>query len=290
MTRFFRSFPFLLAGVSALTACEDPAKYQTIASTAATTSDLAGVGLNLTTAGGSIVAANVVGLTGALTHNTGGLEIDDGIYLLVDANGFDVNGVATDGVATAYRLDAGGTGLFTRTYDYVIPIGLDYVSGGFTTTTGGTIGIRTDVADVPVAGIGQYTGEAFTRYVSKDGLTDFFLTNGISIVDVDFAAGSVDVTLGLFTTVNGVTGPTTASPIDAVSGTGMSVIGASFYGGRWVTYKDGGVVRVTGTNTIVQAGGDFFGYDPSVSGPDEVAGVFLVDGDTATVYGIFLAD
>jgi len=83
--------------VSALAACKNLASYQAIISSTDTTSDLAGVGLNFTTAGGSIVAANVVGLTGAITHNTGGLEIDDRIYLLVVANGFDVSGVATDG-------------------------------------------------------------------------------------------------------------------------------------------------------------------------------------------------
>lgn len=274
-----------------LSACTEPPQYETITSTAASTSTLAGTALRFTVgATGDIVASNVVGINGSVTHNTGRISISDGIYLLVDPNGFDANGIITDGVNTGGRIDgAGSNPLFNNVYDYVIPFEYSYANGGTDFGVGGTAGIVTRAGDVPTAGTAQYTGEAFARTTSTNGAEDFFYRDGISIVDVDFAAGSVDVTMGLFTDIS-QGGTSTIAPIDAISGSGMSIVGASFVGGTWATLKNGVIVNITGAGTNVAAGGDFYGYDASISAPDEVGGVILMEGSTGRVYGIFIAD
>ncbi len=300
MSNFSTSLLLLSASLLTLSACETTitppsgAQYQTTTSTAAVTSPLGGSALRLTIGGvsGEIEALEAVRVGGSLTHNTGRIEIGDGTYLLIDPDGFDAQGRLTDGTANGQRVDGAGLALFSGTYAYVIPFVIDYefaISTDYL-SLGGTIGIVTRASDVPQAGTAQYTGDAFAQVETTDRSTEFLLANGISIVDVDFAAGSVDVTMGLFGLVNGIAGPPTASPVDTISGTGMTIVGASFSGGTWVTLKDGVVVDFTGPGTVGAAGGDFFGYDPSISGPDEVGGVIVMDGSNGHVYGIFVAD
>lgn len=281
------------AGFLVLSACAATVpQYETITSTAATTSTLSGTAVQLTIANagaGPITGLNMAEITGSVTHNTGRIAVFDGTYLLVDPNGFDINGEATDGVVTGVRLDAAGSNLFTRTYDYVIPFEYSYSAGANLIAPVGTAGIVTRASDVRISGAAQYTGEAFTRVLSTNGVTDFALSQGISIVDVDFAAGSVDVTMGFFGYVQ-QNGSATVLPIDAVSGQGMTIVGASFVGGTWVTLKNGIGVPFTGANTTTAAGGNFYGYDASISAPDEVGGVIMMDGASGRIFGIFIAD
>ena len=228
-------------------------------------------------------------LSGSFTAGSNETAIFDGTYLLVDPSGFDVNGVLTDGIVYAVTLDGAQSGLFTGNYSYVVPIAYTYQNGVNSTSVLGNTGVIAATADIPVAGTAQYVGDAFARVESANGTTGFLLSGGTSIVDVDFAAGAVDVTMGLFTAVDQYA-PNPVAPIDAISGTGMHIIGASFTGGTWVTYKNGAVVNFTGPATAVSAGGDFYGYDPLISAPDEVGGVILMDGSSGLVYGIFTAD
>ncbi len=279
----------LLSSILGLSACAIVPKYETITSTAATTSPLGGTALQLQTTLAAISSVSIVEMSGSVTHNTGRIAIDDGTYLLVDPNGFNINGRVTDGMNTGTRIDGLGTAVFANTYDYVLPFAYSYPSGALTTVTGGMAGFVTRTADVPTAGSAQYFGESFVETASTNGATAFSYYGGISIVDVDFAAGSVDVTMGFFNNIqqNGIA---TIAPIDAVSGTGMTIVGASFFGGSWVTLKGGVVVNITGPGTAVSAGGDFYGYDSAISAPDEVGGVFVMDGSNGLVYGMFVAD
>jgi hypothetical protein len=292
MFNVFRSFPALLAVTGTVSACST--SYQTINSTARATSAMRGSALELTVSPttGGIGAAGVTALSGALTHNTGRLEISDGTYLMVDTNGFDAAGYFTNGAVTGRRLDGAGSQVFAGTYNYVVPVLYTRTTLGGNVSVFGNFGIPTSGADVPVRGQAQYrdAGGAFTRVVSANGASDYYLSRGYSLVDVDFSAASVDVTLGFFTRVNGAVGPTTAAPIDAVSGRGMQILGSGFVGGVWATYKNGVQVDVTGPNTTTAASGDFYGYDSSISAPDEVAGVMLMNGSTGTVYSVFMAD
>jgi len=231
----------------------------------------------------------MVALSGSVADGSNETAIFDGTYLLVDPNGFDVNGVLTDGSVYAVALDGPESGLFSGSYDYVVPIAYTYQNGSSTNSILGNIGIMAAAADMPIAGTAQYTGDAYARVESSDAQTGFLLSGGLSIVDVDFAAGAVDVTMGLFTNIDQYA-PTTVAPIDTISGTGMSIIGASFAGGTWVTLKNGVVVNFTGPATTGAAGGDFYGYDPITTVPDEIGGVILMDGNSGLVYGIYTAN
>jgi hypothetical protein len=289
MYRVTRSGYALLLSALGLSACTLAPQYESITSTAATTSPLGGTALQLETTLTATTAVDVVQMSGSLTHNTGRITLDDGTYLLVDPNGFSFNGQLSDGVNSGARIDGLGTAIFANTYNYVLPFVYSYSSGAFTTVTGGMVGIVTSATDVPTAGSAQYFGESFVETTSSSGATAFSYYDGISIVDVDFAAGSVDVTMGFFTNIQ-QNGTATIAPIDALAGTGMSIVGASFVGGSWVTLKGGVVVNITGPGTTTLAGGDFYGYDSAISAPDEVGGVIVMDGSNGLIYGMFVAD
>ena len=142
-------------------------------------------------------ARGLATVTGSLTHNTGRLELNNGLYLFVDPDGPDVNDlIAPVGAAT------GGTvGLrITGTYQYVIPYELSYSVGGVSYSTEGVAGIITAPTDMPSAGSARYTGEAYMN-MSPAALvgTYYDFENGTSTVAVDFAAGTANVTLGSFT-------------------------------------------------------------------------------------------
>jgi hypothetical protein len=75
--------------------------------------------------------------------------------------------------------------------------------------------------------------------------------------------------------------------IDEMRGTGITISGAHFTGGSWVTMKGGSVVNVVGASPTSTSNGTFFGYDPSISAPAEVAGVVVLSGSTASLLGFY---
>ena len=255
---------------------------------------LEGTALQLQNAGAPysptpVGATAMVALSGSVADGSNETAISDGTYLLVDADGFDENGVLTDGTVYAVALDGPEGETFTGSYEYVVPVAYTYQNGSSTNSVLGNIGIMAAAADMPIAGTAQYTGDAYARVESSDAQTEFLLYGGLSIIDVDFAAGTVDVTMGLFASVD-LYAPTVIAPIDTISGTGMSIIGASFAGGTWVTLKNGVVVNFTGPSTTGAASGDFYGYNPVTAAPDEIGGVILMEGDSGLVYGIYTAN
>ena len=269
--------------------------YETLTSTAAVTSALEGSEIQLEYVGGIFSGRNVRPSTGSMTHDTGRLEIDDGTYLFVDADGADATGSISNGtdVGSLYQLDKTAS---AHVYDYVTIVGLDsYGSGTNTYASYGVLGIVTNAADLPIAGNASYTGDASLS--SRDysaGATISSMNVGIadSTIDVDFAAGLVNVDFSNFQKIyeNGRSTTGAAAAIDQLTGTGMVISGAHFTGGTWVTFKNGVAVDLVGASATTTSDGTFFGYDPSISAPDEVGGVFIVQNGTAYLSGVYVGD
>ena len=263
--------------------------YEVLTSAAASTSTLGGSALSVSFAS-AISGANfsVVSVSGALTHDTGRLEINDGTFLFVDA----------DGISPLDEIDngSGATGTiggdFTGTYQYVMPYTLTYTVGSTVYAVAGVGGLIANGADMPSGGNASYTGEANVIQRPVSGGSSYTYNGGTSTVAVDFAAGTAGVTLGGFSNVtsNGTPVAASAAPFDSVTGTGLVISGAQFTGGNWVTLKGGVVVNVTGASSTATSNGTFFGFDSSISAPDEVGGVFLIEGGTAVVTGAYIAD
>jgi hypothetical protein len=304
--------PSLFLAVATVTACttavaptgptagapssHTPQGYEVITSTAATTSTLGGSAIvaALDATSGSPVSIETVPTTGSTTHNTGRLELNDGTYLFIDIDGPDVNGGVSDGVAggtvgPVFNTDFTG-------YDYVTTYALNYPGTPNNFISAGVAGIITNAADMPIAGSASYSGVAMAQlshYATADYVNDLYLDDGVSTVDVDFASGSATVSLDGFTNItddNGVTITAAAAAFDQIQGTGLVVSGAHITGGTWVTMSGGSVVNVVGAGQTGFGNGTFFGYDPSISAPDEVGGVVVFEGATANVIGIYIAD
>lgn len=255
--------------------------YQTLDSKAEATSSLGGIALRSNGATGSL---DVTQSTGTITHNSGAIVLDDGTYSFSDSDGPDANRVLTDGRSTVVR----GSRSFTGTYEYVTVYEQTYVSGGVTFDTNGIFGVVTRPADIPTTGSATYTGEAAAQLVtSTEG---FDLSNGTSTVTADFGSGTVDVTMTGFTATNLATGNAGPAPIDTITATGMQIAGNRFSGGTVSTTNGGATASPTGPNTTAVAQGAFFGYDTANSTPDEVGGIFLMQGDNGIITGGFIAD
>ena len=267
---------FGLLAVSACTSVSSPT-YQTLPGTGISTSTLGGAALRAVAAN---VPQQIAPLTGSVNRATNAVGLSDGTYLFLDVNGFDATGNLSEGTNTGGRIDSAGSGKFINTYDYVIPVLYSYYVGPVRTTNLGTVGIETRGTDMPTGGTAHYTGEALGVVVPSLG-SKSVMNHGTSVVDVNFATARVNVTMGF---------SSTTSPANAIEGTNMQILGTSFSGGTWRTYKNGALVNVTGLGPRPSSIGDFYGYDPTISAPDEVAGVVLMKGSAATVYGMYLAD
>ena len=249
--------------------------YQTLNSTAATTSSLTGTAAKGNATTGIVTLSPV---SGSLTHNTGRLEINDGTYVLVDADGVDANGVATDGTSI---LTSGSSQGFSGTYAYVVPYEQKYVSNGDSYTVPGFYGIGTTSADMNATTAQVvYNGEA--RGVVGTSASSNVLTNGNSIIVANFGTDKVDVTMSGFAS--------NSSPIDTISVVGIDLNGNRFTGGTFSTSKNGTAVNVTGANTTSSANGNFFGVNSAGTLPDEVAGIAVSQGDSGLVVGAFISD
>lgn len=275
-----------------------PQNYETLTSTAATTSVLGGSAIlaRVDMSTEALLGATAAATTGSTTHSTGSITLNDGTYLFIDADGPDALGGLADGQGATGEL---GTQTFLTdlgTYDYVTPYRVSYMSGGERIVSVGVAGMITESSDMPIAGSASYSGAAAAQLLNNDTANyanDLFLDNGISTVSVDFSAGTADVTLGSFADItDGNANPLTAATavFDELLGTGLLISGSHFTGGSWVTVSQGVVVNVVGAGETAISDGTFFGYDPSISAPDEVGGVVFIDGGTATVFGVYLAD
>jgi len=259
---------------------QQEARYQTLLSDANKTSTLGGSSMVFARDAGIFATKSV---TGTLTHDTGAIKADDGIYLFQSAS------QSNDGV---YFYDGNGAQLEignpNGTYEYMGQFYQEYTVDGTAYSNNIVAGIITTIEDIPTSGMATYSGEAHIngqRDVT-DSNTKFDMLNGSSTVSVDFGAAhpSVDVEMTKFTDNEGT------SPFTTVKITGMTLNGNTYSGGTIKTYNSGTEVNMTGQNVTGGAQGAFFGYDEANSRPDETGGVVIQVGETGGFGGTFLAD
>lgn len=257
--------------------------YQTLASTEAITSTLGGT--TIQTRGSATTISEVKEVSGSLRHDTGRTVISDGTYTLTDSDGFDSNGLLTDGFSALISTPVQG---FTGSYDYVRAYNQAYVSNFTAYETQGVVGVVTQSSDIPTSGSATYNGEAIAKITGTP--TSYDLNSGASTINVDFASATTSVTMTNFTATNKATGASATAPIDTIAMTDMAISGNQFSGGTLSTTLATVDVDLTGTNTSTSALGRFFGLNSAGSAPDEVGGVVYSGGDSGSVSAIFIGD
>lgn len=261
-----------------------PQSYETLDSTAAASSTLAGAALrqNRSVQGSS---AEVARTSGTLEHATGATTLSDGQYTLLDSNGTGTGNTLTDGSAIFVLVD---DSLHGGDYEYVTYYEGAYISGGDVYDTQGTAGVVTDARDVPSGGTATYTGGA--RGTLNDGFALTRLVDGRSVVNADFGAGVVDVEIDGFSGEDIATGRSRPIFLDRIVIEDMAISGNQFSGGRASGTFIGTPSPDIGTVVRTEAEGNFFGFDQGIGAPDEVGGVFDIGGTSGAVTGTFLAD
>ncbi len=231
------------------------------------------------TIGGHVVingsSAEIRQIQASLSHNEGALTgFTDGTNTLNDSDGDDA-GTWTNGTITLQPSDAQ-----QGNYDYVALYNLVIDDGD-----GGPmiIGAITATSDIPTSGSATFSGEAFIDGSTTDSSGPSLTSTGTATVNVDYS-GAVDLTI---TNVSGV-------PYDTITVTGMSLNPSArntFSGGTLAIMNGSSDVTgdLIGTAPTLDAQGSFFGADGS-GDPDEVGGVFAVEGANGEAYGGFLAD
>lgn len=219
-------------------------------------------------------------VTGSIDHETGAVTVDDGYNSLTDSDGFSDDGELTDGVYLI-RTNNSVSG-YSGTYEYVKRADSLFVDSGKVHAVTGVFGIETSSNDMPKSAKATYTGEA-------DGVFDTtLLNNGKSYVSADFGAGTVDVILSDFTAEKN--GAKVSSPIDTIVANDMRIVGNRFYNRDISVTKNGVSVDLGGSSTTSEGQGSFFGYDSSISAPDEVGGILISASTEKAVIGYFVAD
>ena len=248
-----RALPALAAPLALLAACgggggggpTGPSQtYETLQSTAAVTTPLTGMGFYNTDQ--VQIPYPIRTLNGTITHDTGAITLEDA---LVDSDGPDGSGVLAG--------DNPPPGMF-HSGTFIVPTGYSslalssyLLSGGFVVAQDGVTGIATASADIPGSGSTTYSGTA-----SGTGPNGAW-TNAPGTITANFGAGTVAAT------TTGVVGGVTST----VAVNGMTISGSAFDGGT-ATVTVGGVAG--DYSNWMNTSGQFYGYDTSLNGPDEV--------------------
>lgn len=240
---------------------------------------LGGVSVRSSGANGEL---QLLTLSGSKNRNTRATTVSDGTYILVDGDGFDQSHKITDGEASL-SLSANAPN-FTSSRSFA----QTYFINGITFDSVGVIGVVTGAGGMPTAGTATYRGQSeLLAFSTEAGIS----MKGQSTIVANFGdAGRVNVTLNGFIATDLVTGARTTSPVDVVNVNDMVISGNSFSGGTITTIQGNAVVSLTGANTTAAASGAFFGLNSTLTGPDEIGGVILVQGDDGALLGNFVAD
>ncbi len=274
--------------VGDLTPTQETLVYEKMASKANKTTTVGGVVLKQPSGGNWSIGK----LSGTLKHDTGELSTNDESYQFTGVDGMNAQGQISDGNGSNVTITP------IAGYEYVASYDQTYTHNGQTYDNSGTIGIITEAHDMPSGGKATYRGMS-TASLQGD-VTNSKIVNmkdGQSLVEADFGAGKVDVTMSNFQSVVELDGnnnetPTTA-PIDRILITDMDISGNRFSGGTTELQSHGNRVAfgtVTGANTNVQSEGAFFGYNNDRKALDEVAGGVYAKGDTGQVIGTFVGN
>ena len=221
---------------------------------------------------------DVVAMTGSLNHNTGKVVISDGQYSLVDGDGFDYDGLATDGNGEVLLLVYT---YGTQTYDYASVFAEVYTVGGVDYYLSGVGGIVTQEGDMPNSGYAIYVGDAAGMGVDSWG--EFDLYGGTATANANFGQGTVDLEIADLYLDDGVN----LYEAGGIAFNDMTINGNGFSGGTMVE-NFSNINIGTGGEGIAE--GVFFGYDQGEAGPDEVGGVIVFESSDAAIYLDFLAD
>ncbi len=237
--------------------------------------------------GGSAIRNGPTGLdtttvSGSMDRPTGQLVISDPNHQLTDMDGVNTQGVATgtDGTTFTTRNDTALGG-----YEYLTVGNLDYVTANGSTSAVVVIGAVTQPVDMPITGQATYQGSAVVDEFSPNCQCRHV---GSSTVVADFGTGIVNVTMGDFTSTSGTTALPVTQNFDTIILADMSINGTGFSGNTVITQLNGTTVTLYGSGATSSVNGTFYGLDHA-GNPDEVGGVFLVDGNGA-VMGVFVAD
>lgn len=268
---------FGLFALALLSGCGGSAatNYQSFDSTVDATNAIGGHVLQSS----NTVPLNIRSQSGTYAHASGATTVSDGTYSLSDPNGLDGSGVLTDGASIAQ---------LSGNLDFVRSISQTYTTGGISYDVQGVIGLQTTASDMPSSDSATYNGSASA--IVTTNTVGFDLNNGSSVVTANFANGRVNVTLDTFETTSQTTGLTATGPFDEIRITDMAISGNTFNLGDVTLLRDGSEVDVLGSGRQTETSGGFFGITPDGVQPDEVGGVFLLEGNDAEVVGIFTAD
>ncbi|WP_322890618.1 MULTISPECIES: hypothetical protein [unclassified Yoonia] len=258
---------------------EVPYPYSEAYSNGDTQDKLSGVAVRSNGSNGEL---QIVTMSGTKDRSSRATLVSDGIYDLVDQDGFDSAARITDGLSSiSLRMSHAN-------YTAVRNFNQTYAVDGVTFDSTGVLGIVTRPTDIPTEGLATYRGEAeviiVTAYVGVS-------LQGQSKIVASFADfGNVNVTMNSFAAIDMMTGTRTSAPVDTITISNMVISNNRFSGGTVATSQNGTSVFLTGANTTTVSEGVFFGFDPALSGPDEVGGMILMQGDSGIVMGSFLAD
>ncbi|MDA7827251.1 transferrin-binding protein-like solute binding protein [Rhodobacteraceae bacterium] len=260
--------------------------YHPVGSVGAGTVNFAGKGIKITHP--SPNQLSIVDGTGSQNRTTRAITVATDGYSTFDADGADTNDQVQggNGDLATLRMDE-----FTGNYDYVMPA-IYEPSSNLNVQYHGFLGVETVASDMPSAGTASYVGEALLNIDDTSGNlgTDYYLSNGVAQLDVDFSGtGSANLTMNGFTATAGFNNVVVA-PFDTYKVDGMAINGSEFSGGSTTLLSGGSVVTPLGTITSDQTEGMFYAYDSTVNGPDEAAGVVLLQGADAQVFGGFIVD
>ncbi len=204
------------------------------------------------------------GLVNTTTLSTGTI---DGTYTHSDQSIF-VSNPSTAGFASVATVDP----LPFNTYDYAQSV--DVTTGGVTYT--GIVGLETSNADMAGSTDVTYTVEFEGTYVTNGGSET--LTDWSGTLAANFSTNDLDLDV----TGTGVTA------FDRITISDATIIESGFSGGALSTRLGATTVDVTGTTS--NTSGAFFGYDTTLSAPDEVGGVIASQSGSNILTGAFIGD
>ena len=259
--------------------------YNTLNNTATTNTTATNQTSSTSTMGGVAVRVDsvnddfdVVAMTGSLNHNTGKVVISDGQYSLVDEDGFDYDGYATDGNGEVMLLVYT---YGTQDYDYASVFAEMYTVDGVDYYLTGVGGIVTQEGDMPNSGYAMYVGDA--AGIGLDSWGEFDLYGGTATASANFGQGTVDLEIADLYLDDGVS----LYEAGGIAFNDMTISGNGFSGGTMVE-NFSNIYVGTGGEGIAE--GVFFGYDQGEGAPDEVGGVIVFESSDAAIYLDFIAD
>ena len=243
-----------------------------------TITEVSGVAIRIDTDPNASSVVTSPNTSGQFNTVTGAYQINEGTDTTIQGslanNSFTANDPNDPNEGLLVFNQLGGV-----TYDYVYAY--RYTRNSETAFSDGVIGTATDATHMPQNGSAIYNGH--TVVTVNDLSSPASATTAPTTVSVDFAQASVDVS------VTGVNLAFNGSTINTIESDNMTIDGSAFSGGT-VTINGNAMDTVLGTNAGSEAQGQFFGYDATLAGPDEVGGVFLLGGTNGLVTGQFLAD